>query len=61
VIQFLVPALIVIIVALVLMRNRPNRAPTDSGPLSFGMLIGLIVIGAALAIGLVWALHVGSS
>lgn len=60
VIQLLVPALVVIIAVLVLTRNRPRRTPTDSGPISYGALIGLIAIGAALAIGLVWALHVST-
>lgn len=58
VMQLLVPALIVVVIALVLTRNRTNAAPpNDQGPLSFGALFGLILVGAALAIGLVYALQ----
>jgi multisubunit Na+/H+ antiporter MnhB subunit len=60
VIQLLVPALVVIIAVLVLTRNRARSPRPESSSLSYGALIGLIVIGAALAIGLVWALHVES-
>jgi hypothetical protein len=59
VIQLLVPALVVIIVALAITRNRPRATQGDaSQPISIGALIGLITIAAALTIGLVWALHV---
>lgn len=69
VIEFLVPAMVIIVVALVLFRNRPNGAqpvatsqPKDDGAtISTGTVILVIVIGAALSVALVWALHGNAS
>ena len=61
VLQFVVPALVVIVIALLLTRHRRGAAAiaTQQGPLSIGALFVLIVLGGALAIGLVYALQGG--
>ena len=68
VIEFLIPAMIVIVVALVLFRNRPDAAhataaPTkdDTGTLSTGTFILILIIGAAFTVALIYALHNGTS
>jgi hypothetical protein len=69
VIEFLIPAMVVIVAALVLFRNRSdqparasaNRTNDDSGTLSTGTFIVILIIGAALTVALVYALHTGSS
>jgi len=70
VIEFLIPAMVVIIAALVLFRNPPDAtarasAPTpandDGATLSTGTFIAILIIGAALTVGLVWALHASAS
>jgi hypothetical protein len=69
VIQLLIPALVIIVVVLVMTRNRPSAPPqsprgdtesSDSGPLSTGTFIAILVIGAVFTVALVYALHVGS-
>ena len=63
--QFLVPLLVVIIVALVFYRNRhaaPQRsqtgAPTDgSGALGTGTMVLILVIAAAFTIALIYGLQ----
>jgi hypothetical protein len=70
VIQLLIPALVIIVVVLVMTRNRPSAPPQppggdtepgDSGPLSTGTFIAILVIGAVFTVALVYALHVGSN
>ncbi len=71
VIEFLIPAMIVIVVALVLFRNRPddgaaraNAAPQtkdDSATLSTGTFILILIIGAAFTVAVIYALHNGNS
>lgn len=69
VVQFLIPALVIIIVTLVLIRNRggnPPAAPStpshaaDSGPLSTGTFMLILVIGAIFTVALIYALHASS-
>ena len=62
--QFLIPALIVIVVTLVLARNRGNppappatAAPADTGGLSTGTFVLILVIGAVFTVALIYALH----
>ncbi len=65
VIEFLVPAMIVIVVALVLFRNGPNTAAPASAPhtkddtatLSTGTFIAILIVGATFTIALIYALH----
>jgi hypothetical protein len=63
VVQLLIPALVVIVVTLVLMRNRgnppaaPAAAPADTGGLSTGTFVLILLIGAIFTIALVYALH----
>jgi hypothetical protein len=70
VVEFLIPTMVVIVAALVLFRNRtdaPARpsAPTpvndDSATLSTGTFITILIIGAALTVALVYALHSSAS
>ena len=70
VIEFLIPAMVVIIAALVLFRNRPDAtaravapapANDDGTTLSTGTFIAILIIGAALTVALVWALHGNAS
>jgi len=68
VIEFLIPAMIVIVVAVVLFRNRTNtpapasasQAKDDTGTLSTGTFLVILIIGAAFTVALVYALHSGS-
>lgn len=70
VIEFLIPAMIVIVVALVLFRNRP-RAPApatsatqaneERATLSTGTFVVILVVGAVFTIALVYALQTGAS
>ena len=62
--QFLIPALVVIVVTLVLARNRGNppaptatAAPADTGGLSTGTFVLILVIGAVFTVALIYALH----
>jgi hypothetical protein len=66
VIELLIPAMVVIVAALVLFRNRPGTtartdapapANDDGATLSTGTFIAILIIGAALTVALVWALH----
>jgi hypothetical protein len=65
VVQFLIPALVVIVVTLVLVRNRgnppaptaPAAAPADTGGLSTGTFVLILVIGAIFTVALIYALH----
>ena len=64
VVQFLIPALVVIVVTLVLLRNRGNppatpaaAAPADTGGLSTGTFVLILVIGAVFTVALIYALH----
>jgi hypothetical protein len=65
VVEFLIPALVVIVAAFVLFRNRPdqparasaNRTNDDSGTLSTGTFIVILIIGATLTVALVYALY----
>ena len=65
IIEFLLPGTIVLIIALVLFRNRaqpptqnaPTQAPDSSGTLSTGTFLLILVVGAAFTIALVYALH----
>jgi len=70
VIEFLIPAMVVIVAALVLYRNRPDGAARASAPspanddgstLSTGTFIAILIIGATLTVALVYALRSGSS
>ena len=70
VIEFLIPAMVVIVAALVLFRNRPDqparvsaspRSPDDSGTLSTGTFIVILIIGAVLTVALIYALHGNAS
>jgi hypothetical protein len=69
VIQLLIPALVIIVVILVMTRNRPaapnpppdaSTEPRDSTPLSTGTFIAILVIGAVFTVALVYALHSSS-
>jgi hypothetical protein len=61
--------MVVIVAALVLFRNRPdqparasaNRTNDDSGTLSTGTFIAILIIGAVLTVALVYALHGNAS
>ena len=65
VIEFLVPAMIVIVVALVLLRNRPStpshattsQTKEDTGTLSTGTFVVILIIGATFTVALIYALH----
>lgn|GEM_PF-1399020 len=70
IIEFLVPAMIVIVVALVLIRNRPstpapatsaNQANDDSATLSTATFIVILIVGAVFTIALIYALHTSAS
>lgn len=70
VIEFLVPAMIVIVVALVLFRNRPSKpapaasasqANDDSATLSTGTFVVILIVGAVFTIALIYALHTSAS
>lgn len=70
IIEFLVPAMIVIVVALVLIRNRPstpapatsvNQANDDNATLSTGTFIVILIVGAVFTIALIYALHTSAS
>jgi len=70
VVQLLIPALVIIVVILVMARNRPgtSKPPSDtsseahdSTPLSTGTFIVILLIGAVFTVALVYALHVGSN
>ena len=66
IIEFLLPGTIVVIVALLLFRNR-GQAPTQnaagsqnpdaSGTLSTGTFVLILIVGAAFTVALVYALH----
>jgi hypothetical protein len=69
VVQMLIPALVVIVVTLVLLRNRGNPSapasgaaagPDDAGSLSTGTFIAILVIGATFTVALIYALHAAS-
>jgi hypothetical protein len=68
VIEFLIPAMIVVVVAVVLFRNRANTpAPAsasqtkeDHGALSTGTFLAILIIGATFTVALIYALHSGS-
>jgi len=68
VIEFLVPAMIVIVVAVVLFRNRTNtpapasasQAKEDTGTLSTGTFVAILIIGATFTVALIYALHNGT-
>lgn len=66
VVQLLIPVLIIIVVALVLTRNRSNPSASttasdldreNAGPLSTGTFMVILVIGAVFTVALVYALH----
>jgi hypothetical protein len=65
VIEFLIPAMIVIVVAVVLLRNRPNtpapaaasQSKDDTGTLSTGTFVAILIIGATFTVALIYALH----
>lgn len=65
VIEFLVPAMIVIVVAMVLFRNRPStpahatatQTKEDTGTLSTGTFVVILIIGATFTVALIYALH----
>jgi len=65
VIEFLVPAMMVILVALIFFRNRPNspahatasQAKEDTGTLSTGTFVVILIIGATFTVALIYALH----
>jgi heme/copper-type cytochrome/quinol oxidase subunit 2 len=69
VIEFLVPAMIVVVVAVVLFRNRTNTpAPAsasqgneDTGTLSTGTFVAILIIGATFTVALIYALHNSTS
>ena len=70
VIEFLIPAMVVIVAALVLYRSRPDAPARASAPspsnedgntLSTGTFITILIIGATLTVALVYALRSGSS
>ena len=70
VIEFLIPAMIVIVVALVLFRNRPSTpAPAasatqgndDSATLSTGTFVVILIVGAVFTVALIYALHTSAS
>ncbi len=57
--------MIVIVVAVVLLRNRPNspahatvaQAKEDSNTLSTGTFVAILIIGATFTVALIYALH----
>ncbi len=66
IVQLLIPALIVIGVALVLLRNRNSAGATrsaakpadgDDGTLSTATFVLILVIGATFTVALIYALH----
>ena len=69
VIEFLIPAMIVIVVAVVLFRNRTNtpapasapQAKDDTSSLSTGTFLAILIIGATFTVALIYALHNGTS
>ena len=70
VIEFLIPAMIVIVVALVLLRNRPStptaatsatQANDDSATLSTGTFVVILIVGAVFTVALIYALHTRAS
>lgn len=69
VIEFLIPAMIVIVVALILFRNRPNTpahanaspAGEDASSLSTGTFVVILIIGATFTVALIYALQNGPS
>jgi predicted membrane-bound dolichyl-phosphate-mannose-protein mannosyltransferase len=69
IVQMLIPAMIIIVVALVLMRNRNSPAASgsasktaeDNATLSTGTFVAILVIGATFTVALIYALHASSS
>jgi hypothetical protein len=70
VVQMLIPAMVVIVVTLVLLRNRGNPPasatstpsnPDDAGPLSTGTFVAILIIGATFTVALIYALHTSSN
>ena len=66
IIEFLLPGTIVLIVALLLFRNRaqtptqsaaPAQNADASGTLSTGTFVLILIVGAAFTVALVYALH----
>ena len=65
IVQLLIPAMIIIVVALVLLRNRNSPASPGSSSrpaeanetLSTGTFVAILVIGATFTIALIYALH----
>jgi hypothetical protein len=60
-IQFLVPAMIVIVVALIVLRGRARPQSgtdgEDQGPISTGAFIVILVIGAVFTIAVVYGVE----
>ena len=65
VIEFLIPALIVIVVSVVLFRNRAaataSQGGEDTGTLSTGTFVAILIIGATFTVALIYALHNSTS
>jgi hypothetical protein len=66
IIEFLLPGAIIVIVALLLFRNRAQspthnaaatQTPDASGTLSTGTFVLIMIVGAAFTVALVYALH----
>ena len=66
IVQLLIPALIITVVVLAVTRNRNNPAASaaatpanhdETGPLSTGTFMAILVIGAVFTVALVYALH----
>ena len=66
IVEFLLPGAIVVIVALLLFRNRAqtptqnaagNQTPDASGTLSTGTFVLILIVGAAFTVALVYALQ----
>ena len=66
VVEFLIPGTIVLIVALLLLRNRSQapgqptsaaQAPDASATLSTGTFVLILIVGAVFTVALVYALH----
>lgn len=67
VIEFLIPGAIVVIVALLLFRNRAHapahpaaQPPDTTGTLSTGTFVLILIVGAIFTVALVYALHTHS-
>ncbi len=69
IVEFLIPGTIIVIVALLLFRNRAqaptqptagNQTPDASGTLSTGTFVLILIVGAAFTVALVYALQSNS-